>query len=137
MAYLEGRPVAASANLLYKKYLYGWYLGLERIRSLSPAEYLTWYEVEWAKKHSFELYDFGGAGWPHKPYGVRDFKAKFGGQLVHYGRYRKIYSPWRYFLAERAYNLARSALNPVHWIWPKPGLGPHTRVLPGPNPSKR
>lgn len=32
------------------------------------------------------VYDFGGAGKPDKEYRVGDFKAKYGGELVSYGR---------------------------------------------------
>ena len=53
------------------------------------------------------------AGWPDKPYGVREFKAKFGGSLVHYGRYRKVYSRWKMALAERAYEFRSSILRRV------------------------
>ena len=63
-------------------------------------------------KTAFERYDFGGAGWPNVPYGVRDFKASFGGELVCYGRYRKVYSRWKMALAERAYELGRTVISP-------------------------
>ena len=115
VAYHAGRPVAADVMLLYKKTVYAWYGGVERVPSIAPAECLTWHELEWGQQHAYEVYDFGGAGWPDKPYGVRDFKAKFGGQLVNYGRYRKVYAPWKLALAERAYGLARNVVNPKNW----------------------
>ena len=34
-----------------------------------------------------------GAGTPDSDYGVREFKSKFGGELVEYGRYVKINKP--------------------------------------------
>ena len=37
---------------------------------------------------------FGGAGKPDKPYGVRDYKLKFGGQLVNWGRFEKVHKPF-------------------------------------------
>ena len=39
--------------------------------------------------------DFGGAGKPDEPYGVRTFKAKYGGELVNYGRYVCVHSRGR------------------------------------------
>ena len=53
-----------------------------------------------------------GAGWPDVPYGVRDFKASFGGELVCYGRYRHVYSPWKMALAERVYEFGRTVISP-------------------------
>lgn len=37
-----------------------------------------------------------GAGEPGVPYGVRDFKAEFGGQLVEHGRFIHICKPMLY-----------------------------------------
>lgn len=125
VAYHEDMPVAATVKLLYKKTAFAWYSGSERIPALNPMESLTWHEVQCAQRLGFELYDFGGAGWPDKPYGVREFKAKFGGQLVHYGRYRRVYSPVKFALAERTYEVGRSVVNPSTWRQPRllwPGL---------------
>ncbi len=87
--------------LLFEKQVFSWYGGSLRIPGVSPLDYLQWHEIEWSCENSFARYDFGGAGWPNVPYGVRDFKAKFGGDLVCYGRYRKVYSRWKMMLAER------------------------------------
>ena len=38
-----------------------------------------------------------GAGEPDKPYGVREFKARFGGKEVEYGRFLFIAHPWLYW----------------------------------------
>jgi serine/alanine adding enzyme len=111
VAHYKGSPIGASAVLLYKKICYEWYWGVERVKSVYPAECLTWHRIEWAQQNNYELYDFGGAGWPDKPYGVRDFKSKFGGELVNYGRYRRIYSPWKLALAEKAFELSRSLIS--------------------------
>ena len=37
-----------------------------------------------------------GAGTPDVEYGVRDFKAEFGGEMVEHGRFRKIAKPILY-----------------------------------------
>lgn len=115
MAYHKGQPVGASVLLLYKKVVYEWYWGVERLRSIYPAECITWHRILWGKQNGFDTYDFGGAGWPDKPYGVRDFKAKFGGTLVNYGRYRRVYSRWKFALAERTYEAARRTLYSRIW----------------------
>jgi CelD/BcsL family acetyltransferase involved in cellulose biosynthesis len=106
------RPVAMDSLLNYKGRSFAWYGGLERITGVSPFDYVQWYELAWAKENGYSLYDFGGAGWPNEPYGVREYKAKFGGELVCYGRYRKVYSPWKLRLAERAYQFGRTVIAP-------------------------
>jgi lipid II:glycine glycyltransferase (peptidoglycan interpeptide bridge formation enzyme) len=45
-----------------------------------------WHILKWGAENHYCIYDFGGAGKPGEHYGVRDFKAKFGGELVCYGR---------------------------------------------------
>lgn len=100
-------PIAGGIALVYKSLVYAWYGGSQRLSNLVPFDCLTWDEIEWGCRHGQRLYDFGGAGWPDEAYGPRDFKAKFGGQLVRYGRYRKIYSPWTYRVVEATYHTAR------------------------------
>ena len=57
-----------------------------------------------------KYYDFGGAGWPDEEYGPRDFKAKFGGDLVCYGRYRRIYAKYTLGVVSSTYELVRQVL---------------------------
>lgn len=106
------KPVAADTMLLFKKRAFAWYGGSLRITGMSPAAFMQWREIEWSAQNGIEHYDFGGAGWPNVPYGVRDFKASFGGDLVCHGRYRKVYSRWKLALAERAYEFGRSVISP-------------------------
>jgi serine/alanine adding enzyme len=110
--YNGDKPVAADTLLLFNKKAFAWYGGSARMTGLSPAAFMQWHEIAWSCENGFEYYDFGGAGWPNVPYGVRDFKASFGGELVCYGRYRKIYSRWKMALAERAYEVGRSVISP-------------------------
>ena len=46
--------------------------------------------MEWGLNNGYSVLDFGGAGKPNEKYGVRDYKMKFGGELVNFGRYTKI-----------------------------------------------
>jgi len=43
-----------------------------------------------------------GAGKPDEGYGVRDFKAKFGGELVEHGRFIHINQPVLYTIGKQA-----------------------------------
>lgn len=108
-AYDGATPVAMDAVLTFKDRVFFWYAGVTRSVSGSPCSLLRWHEIQWAHENGYEVCDSGGAGWPGIPYGVRDFKRKFGGQLVQYGRYRKVNAPWTLALAERAYELRRVA----------------------------
>lgn len=112
VVYDGDNPVAADTMLVFKNRVFAWYGGSMRIKGMSPAAFMQWREIEWSRANGYAIYDFGGAGWPDVPYGVRDFKASFGGELVSYGRYRKIYSRWRLALAERTYEIGRNVLSP-------------------------
>lgn len=94
LARLDSTYVAASAELLYKDIIYGWYGGVDRNYAAEmPGEMLMWHILEWGAQNGYRTYDFGGAGKPNEEYGVRDFKAKFGGKLVYFGRNIHVHSP--------------------------------------------
>ena len=106
IARVGATPAACSAELLYKGRIYAWYAGSDRAFGAHiPNELLYWEIIAWGARNGFREYDFGGAGRPDAPYGVRDFKAKFGGRLVEYGRYRLVHAPRRLALSERGYAL--------------------------------
>lgn len=75
--------------ILEGKTIYEWYMcGLdEDFRECYPSIVATYAAIEYAKEHGLQLFDFMGAGKPDMPYGVRDFKMKFSGELVEHGRY--------------------------------------------------
>lgn len=57
-------------------------------KSLSPSVMVNYAGVSFAAREGMPRFDFMGAGKPDDGgYGVRDFKLKFGGELVEYGRY--------------------------------------------------
>ena len=49
-----------------------------------------------------------GAGKPGDSYGVRDFKARFGGQLVEHGRYDYVLSPMLYNVGKMGVKIMKS-----------------------------
>jgi serine/alanine adding enzyme len=104
-------PVAVSIELLYKDTMYGWYGGVDRTySSYVPNELLTWHILKWGAENGYHVYDFGGAGKPDEEYGVRDFKAKFGGELVCYGRNTYVHAPFRLRLSELGYSVYQRLL---------------------------
>ena len=54
------------------------------------------------REQGFDLFDFGGAGRPDEHYGPREFKAKFGGELVDFGRDVLVHTPMRLRLSRPA-----------------------------------
>jgi serine/alanine adding enzyme len=108
LAQIDSTYVAASAELVYKDVIYGWYSGVDRayIKEI-PGELLMWHVLERGAISGYKTYDFGGAGRPDEDCGVRDFKAKFGGQLVCYGRNTKVHSPKLLRLCEKCYQIYR------------------------------
>lgn len=77
--------------LCFNGMIYDWYAGTKDDGlELYPNDYLPWKILEWGCENNFHVFDFGGAGSPHKPYGVRDYKLKFGGQLVQFNRFQRV-----------------------------------------------
>lgn len=60
-------------------------------KSIFPSTLATWAGIRFAAESGHKSFDMMGAGAPRDGgYGVREFKAKFGGQLVEYGRFKYI-----------------------------------------------
>jgi CelD/BcsL family acetyltransferase involved in cellulose biosynthesis len=102
------RVVAARFLLCFKTRILDWYAGSDRsFSSYSPNELLVWHTLRWGREHGYEEFDFGGAGRPDAPYGPRDFKAKFGGTLVEYGRDVLVHAPRRLRVSRTGYAAMR------------------------------
>jgi hypothetical protein len=107
----EGKAVAARASLLYHGRVFDWFAGSsEEGDKLNANALLVWDMMQWGCQNGFAIFDFGGAGDPNMEYNVREFKSRFQGQLVNYGRFVKVYSRPRYELGYRAYGALRRIL---------------------------
>lgn len=62
-------------------------------KNIRPSSLVTWLGIEYAAENGYPRYDFMGAGKPNEAYGVRDFKAEFGGELVEHGRFVYVCQP--------------------------------------------
>ncbi len=78
---LKGRDVCGA--------VYEWFeCGLNaQYKEQYPSVMATYAGMCYAAEQGIGRYDMMGAGVPGVPYGVRDFKAEFGGQLVEHGRF--------------------------------------------------
>lgn len=118
LAWIGQDCVAASAELAFKDTIFGWYSGVDRAcSSYVPNELLMWHVLEWGADNGYRVYDFGGAGRSGEEYGVRDFKAKFGGDLVSYGRNALVHAPRRLAISKVGYQVYRSLayVRPQAW----------------------
>ena len=88
--------------ILAENTLYEWFVcGEERAgKNVYSSEVATWAGIEFAAKNNIPCFDFMGAGKPENDYGVRNFKSKFGGQLVENGRYLSICNPFLYAIGK-------------------------------------
>ena len=99
----EGKVIGGMmCPILDGKAIYEWYVcGLdEEYRDLSPSVVATHAAIEYAKANGLPLFDFMGAGVPDQPYGVRDFKMEFGGELLEYGRFLCVRKPLLYWIGK-------------------------------------
>ena len=94
----KGQIIAGVMCPIYQKTIYEWYLaGIDGVfKNIYPSVLATWAPMEYAAKNGLKYFDFMGAGKPDTDYGVREFKSKFGGEEVEYGRYLFINKPILY-----------------------------------------
>lgn len=84
--------------VMQKQTVYEWFVcGLDgEIKNISPSVLATYAGMEYAVENDCPRFDMMGAGTPDEHYGVRDFKARFGGTLVEHGRFLYITNPLLY-----------------------------------------
>ena len=68
----------------------------EAYKELSPSVLLYGITMQQAINDGVKVFDTMGAGKPDIPYGVRDFKLRFGGTLVQEGRFLLLHRPFLY-----------------------------------------
>lgn len=84
---------------IYEFYVCGWD---DEYKGQYPSTMATWAAMEFANKNHIPIFDFMGAGISGLDYGVKDYKSRFGGELVEYGRYIKIANPILYKIGRLA-----------------------------------
>ncbi|BDX37490.1 hypothetical protein CYCD_08450 [Tenuifilaceae bacterium CYCD] len=93
-AFIEDRLIGVRMELIFKDIIYDWYAGAdEKMNNKYPNDFLIYNILLWGHEHNYKTFDFGGAGKPNKPYGVRDHKLKFSNNLVEFGRFEYIHKP--------------------------------------------
>lgn len=90
LIHFEGRIIGGIMLPTYRQSMvYEWYVaGLDReYKQAYPSVLATWAGINYAIGNGFDAFDFMGAGVPSHSYGVREFKSKFGGKILNYGRF--------------------------------------------------
>jgi len=100
-AFYDGKMIAGQVRLCYGDLAYAWFAGSdEAFFKLRPNDFLMWNVIRWAHNQGFSVFDFGGGGEPGVPYGVRDYKLKYGCELHEYGRFLLKHRPLIYGLGK-------------------------------------
>lgn len=90
----QDKIIGCLLGLVYRNNIFDFYAGAQKeYYKKYPNDLLPWEIFLWGIKNDYSTFDFGGAGKPDIPYGVRDYKKKFGGEIVEFGRYTKIHQP--------------------------------------------
>ena len=88
--------------VLPNKAVYEWFVcGVDGVyEHIFPSSYATYLGIRYAAENGCPIFDMMGAGKPEEAYGVRDFKARFGGEQVEHGRYLYIRKPLLYWIGK-------------------------------------
>jgi lipid II:glycine glycyltransferase (peptidoglycan interpeptide bridge formation enzyme) len=105
-AFLNDDLIGLMITLQYKNIVYDLYAGSKsKYYDKNPNDIIPWEVFKQCKNAGKTIFDFGGAGKPDIPYGVRDYKMKFGGKLVNYGRFTLVHNPLKMKLAETGFKI--------------------------------
>lgn len=111
LAMHEGKCIAGRIILLHKKKMFDFYAGASPEHlNLFPNDALVWHVLEYGCKNGYEIFDFQGAGISGEEYGVREFKKRFGGQLVDSSCFKKIHRPLMASIGAKLFSAYRKVL---------------------------
>ena len=89
--------------------VYEWYAcGKDGMfRNIHPSSVTKYVGMKYASDNGYKVFDMMGAGKPNEAYGVRDFKAEFGGKLVEHGRFLCVLKPLLYWIGKLGVKLLK------------------------------
>ncbi len=99
LVWFDGRVIGGIyCPVLERRSIFEFYIcGLDReYRDQYPSVMATWAAMDYASSNGIPCFDLMGAGVSGKDYGVREFKARFGGRQEEYGRFLKINNRFLY-----------------------------------------
>jgi lipid II:glycine glycyltransferase (peptidoglycan interpeptide bridge formation enzyme) len=107
---LNGEIIGGTVCVTLPGYaVYEWYAcGKDgAYKNIYPSTVATFAAIQYAAINDYHHFDMMGAGKPDESYGVREFKAKFGGQLVEHGRFLAILNPLLYEIGKLGVKLMK------------------------------
>ena len=110
----SGQVVGGSVCMvLTGKGIYEWYAcGKDgEYKNIYPSTVAKYAGMKYACEKGCAVFDMMGAGKPDEEYGVRDFKAEFGGEMVEHGRFLYVCKPMLYRFGKLGVKLLKKANN--------------------------
>lgn len=110
---LNGKIVGGTVCVCLPGYaVYEWFAcGEDGVyKNIYPSTVATYAGIRYAAQNGYQHFDMMGAGKPDEDYGVRDFKAKFGGQLVEHGRFVYVLNPALYGVGKMGVKVMKGEL---------------------------
>lgn len=105
----DGQIVGGTICPIYKDKIYEWYeCSINSIKDVYVSSLATYAPIEYANLNNIKYFDFMGAGSPKEDYGVRNFKAQFGGELFNYGRFLIVHKSLLYKIGKFGIKLLAS-----------------------------
>lgn len=100
----EGKVIGGGFYLMDQNSIYDWYRGgLDHdYKHQYPSSVSDWGIMKLAMEKGIPNFDFMGAGIKGVEYGVRDYKSKYRGDLVEFGRFLKINKPAGYYIGSHS-----------------------------------
>jgi hypothetical protein len=130
IASAAGVPVAGQVAIRHNDVAIGWYNGVDRSSEWSCNEFLIWDVIRWSHRVGCRTFDFGGAGKPGEKTGVREFKSKFRGELVNFGRNTRVHFAMRMKISRWGYQLARRSRGILGKLGDDIGLAARSTSVP-------
>jgi len=98
----EDKIIGGAFCPIINRTVYDWYrCGMDKkYKNLYPSAVAVFSGMAIGHKNGLCRYDFMGAGNINIPSSVRDFKSQFGGDLVEYGRFKKVNNSFFYNLGK-------------------------------------
>ena len=106
--FLNQKLIATRFILCYRDILYDWYgTADDQGKKLYANDYMIERIFNWGLKNNFSIFDFGGAGNLKDNSGIREYKLKFGGELIEIGRIHFISKPVHYKLGKLGFSILK------------------------------
>lgn len=106
----KDKIIGGAVCVEYAGVMYEWFIcGEDQIyKKQHPSVFARYSALKYCTENGFLVFDMMGAGKPDEAYGVRDFKARFGGTLVEEGRFIHVCNPLLYSLGKLGVKVLKS-----------------------------